>query len=73
MAQKLKITPLGGLQEIGKNLYVYECGGEILVVDCGMAFPDEDMLGVDIVLPDISYLVKNKKRISAICITLVLE
>ena len=69
MAQKLKITPLGGLQEIGKNLYVYECGGEILVVDCGMAFPDEDMLGVDIVLPDISYLVKNKKRISAIVIT----
>lgn len=69
MSEKLKIIPLGGLQEIGKNLYVYECGGEILVVDCGMAFPDEDMLGVDLVLPDVSYLIKNKKRISAIVIT----
>lgn len=69
MSEKLKIIPLGGLQEIGKNLYVYECGGEILIVDCGMAFPDGDMLGVDLVLPDVSYLIRNKKRISAIVIT----
>lgn len=69
MAEKLKIIPLGGLHEIGKNLYVYEFGGEILVVDCGMAFPDGDMLGIDLVLPDITYLKKHKNRIKGIIIT----
>jgi len=69
MAEKLKIIPLGGLHEIGKNLYVYEFGGEIIVVDCGMAFPDGDMLGIDLVLPDITYLKKHHKHIKGILIT----
>lgn len=69
MAEKLKIIALGGLNEIGKNLTVYEYGGDILVVDCGMGFPDDDMYGIDVVIPDISYLVKNKHRVRAICLT----
>lgn len=69
MAQKLKMVSLGGLNEIGKNLYVYEYAGEILVVDCGLAFPDEEMLGVDLVIPDVSYLVKHKNRIRGIVLT----
>ena len=69
MAQKLKMTALGGLNEIGKNLYVYEFAGEMLIVDCGLAFPDDEMLGVDLVIPDISYLVKNKSHIRGILIT----
>ncbi|MBE6909073.1 MAG: ribonuclease J [Ruminococcaceae bacterium] len=69
MAEQLKIIPLGGLDEIGKNMTVYEYGGEIIIVDCGMAFPDEDMYGVDCVIPDVSYLVKNKKRIRGLFVT----
>lgn len=69
MAQKLKMISLGGLNEIGKNLYVYEYGGEIIVVECGIAFPDDEMLGVDLVIPDISYLIKHKNRIRGIIIT----
>ncbi len=69
MAQKLKIVALGGLDEIGKNLYVYEYGRDILVVDCGMGFPDEDMYGIDVVIPDISYLVQNKDRVRGIVLT----
>ena len=69
MAQKLKIFSLGGLNEIGKNMYVYEYAGEIIVVDCGVAFPDDDMLGIDLVIPDISYLKKHKNRVRAIIIT----
>ena len=69
MAQKLKIMALGGLDEIGKNLYVYEFGADILVVDCGMGFPDEDMYGIDVVIPDITYLVQNKKRVRGIVLT----
>ena len=69
MAEQLKIIPLGGLDEIGKNMTVYEYGGEIIVVDCGMAFPDEDMYGIDCVIPDVSYLVKNQKRIRGLFIT----
>ncbi len=69
MAQKLKIMALGGLDEIGKNLYVYEYGKDILVVDCGMGFPDEDMYGIDVVIPDITYLVQNKDRIRGIVLT----
>ena len=65
----MKIIPLGGLDEIGKNMTVYEFGGEIIVVDCGMAFPGEDMYGIDCVIPDVSYLVKNKKRIRGLFIT----
>lgn len=63
------MTALGGLNEIGKNLYVYEFAGEMLIVDCGLAFPDDEMLGVDLVIPDISYLVKNKSHIRGILIT----
>jgi len=69
MTQKLKIIPLGGIGEIGKNLTVFECGGDILLVDCGISFPDEDMFGVDVVIPDFSYLVHHKNRIRALCIT----
>lgn len=69
MAQKLKIMALGGLNEIGKNMYVYEYGRDILVVDCGMGFPDEDMYGIDVVIPDISYLIENKDRVKGIVLT----
>ncbi len=68
-AKKLKIIPLGGLDEIGKNLTVFEYGNEIILVDCGMAFPDDDMPGVDIVLNDISYLEKNYQKIRGIFLT----
>ena len=69
MAEKLKIIPLGGLNEIGKNMTAYEYGGELIVVDCGMAFPEEDMYGIDCVIPDVSYLVKNKNRLRGLFIT----
>ena len=69
MASKLKIIALGGLNEIGKNLYVYEYGNDLLVVDCGLGFPDDDMYGIDIVIPDFSYLVKNQDRLRAVVLT----
>ena len=69
MISKLKIIPLGGLGEVGKNMTAYEFGSDIIVVDCGMGFPDEDMYGVDIVLPDISYLKSNADRIRGIILT----
>ena len=69
MAEKFKIIPLGGLNEIGKNMTAYEYGGEIIVVDCGMAFPGDDMYGIDCVIPDVSYLIKNKSRIRGLFIT----
>ncbi len=69
MAEKLKIISLGGLNEIGKNLTVYEYGQDIIVVDVGMGFPDDDMYGVDVVIPDVSYLIKNKDRIRGIFLT----
>lgn len=69
MISKLKIIPLGGLGEIGKNMTVFEFGSDIIVVDCGMGFPDEDMYGVDMVLPDISYLKANASRVRGIIIT----
>ncbi len=67
--EKIRIIPLGGLNEIGKNMTLIECGKDIIVVDCGMAFPDEDMPGVDYVIPDYQYLVKNKDRVAAIFLT----
>ena len=67
--EKLRIIPLGGLNEIGKNLTLFECGKDIIVVDCGLAFPDDDMPGVDYVIPDIQYMLKNKDRIAAIFLT----
>ena len=69
MAEKLKIIALGGLNEIGKNMTAYEYGGEIIVVDCGMAFPGDDMYGIDLIIPDVSYLIKNRSRIRGLFIT----
>ena len=66
---KLRILPLGGMGEIGKNMTVFEYGQDIVVVDCGSKFPSEDMLGIDLVIPDISYLIFNKDRIRGILIT----
>lgn len=65
----VKIIPLGGLNEIGKNLYVYECANDMFIVDCGLAFPDTDMLGVDIVIPDFTYLEKNRDKFRGIILT----
>ena len=67
--KKLKIIPLGGLDEIGKNLTVFEYGNEIIMVDCGMAFPDDDMPGVDMVINDVSYLERNWQKIKGIFLT----
>ena len=67
--EKIRIIPLGGLNEIGKNMTLVECGKDIIVLDCGMAFPDEDLPGVDYVIPDVQYLIKNKDRVAAIFLT----
>ena len=69
MAEKLKIIPLGGLDEIGKNITVLEYGKDMIVVDCGVGFPDEEMYGVDLVIPDFSYLVQNEKKLRGMFIT----
>lgn len=65
----IRIVPLGGIGEIGKNMWVIEYADEIIVIDCGLCFPREDMLGVDYVIPDITYLKKNKEKIKAVFIT----
>ncbi len=65
----VRFVALGGLNEIGKNLYVYECGNDMLIVDCGLAFPDDDMPGVDLVVPDFTYLERNKDKFRGIVIT----
>ncbi|MCL1789350.1 MAG: ribonuclease J [Oscillospiraceae bacterium] len=65
----VRIIPLGGLNEIGKNLYVFECSNDMFIIDCGLAFPDADMLGVDIVIPDFSYLEKNRERFRGVILT----
>ena len=69
MAEKLKIIPLGGLDEIGKNNTGLEYGRDMIVIDCGVGFPDEDMYGVDLVIPDFSYLVANQKKLRGMFIT----
>ena len=66
---KIRIASLGGLHEIGKNMTMIEYGDDIIVVDCGIAFPDEDMLGIDLVIPDVTYLEKNKEKIRGILLT----
>lgn len=67
--EKLKVIPLGGLGEIGKNMTVFEYKNDILVVDCGMGFPTDEMFGVDIVIPDLSYLIKNKNKVRGVVLT----
>ena len=61
---KVKIIPLGGVNEIGKNLTAIEYKNDIVVIDCGLKFPDEDMFGIDLVIPDITYLIKNNEKLS---------
>ncbi len=65
----LRVIPLGGLQEVGKNITALEYGDDIIVVDCGMGFPDEDMPGVDLVIPDFSYLEENRDRVRGVLLT----
>lgn len=67
--QKLKVIPLGGLGEIGKNMTAIEYDDELIVIDCGIAFPDESMYGVDLIIPDITYLIENESKIKGIFIT----
>ena len=62
----IHIYPLGGLGEVGKNMTVYECNGDMIIVDCGLVFPDSDMYGVDMVIPDFTFVVQNKDKIKAI-------
>lgn len=69
MAEKLKIISLGGLNEIGKNITVLEYGGDMIVVDCGLGFPEDDMYGVDLVVPDVTYLVKNQQKLRGFFLT----
>lgn len=66
---KLKIIPLGGLGEIGKNITIIEYKDDIIAIDCGMTFPEDEMLGIDVVIPDLSYLLKNKDKIKGILLT----
>lgn len=66
---KLKVMSLGGLEEIGKNMTVLEYNNDIIVIDCGLAFPEDDMLGIDLVIPDITYLLKNKEKVRGILLT----
>ena len=68
-SKKIRVIPLGGLHEIGKNLTVFEYGNDVVILDCGMAFPDDDMLGVDIVIPEITYLHKVANKIRGIVLT----
>lgn len=67
--KKLKVIPLGGLQEIGKNITIFEYGEDIIVVDCGLAFPEDEMLGIDLVIPDTTYLAKNKDKVKGVVLT----
>ena len=69
MDPKLRVIPLGGLGEIGKNMMALECGDDIVVVDCGVQFPSEDLPGVDLIIPDISYLLEHSDRVRAVLIT----
>lgn len=65
----LKIIPLGGLEQIGMNITAFEYEDSIVVVDCGLSFPDDDMLGIDLVIPDVTYLKENADRVKGFVIT----
>jgi len=65
----IKIIPIGGVGEIGKNCYLYEYEDDMLLIDCGMTFPDEETPGIDIVIPDFTYILKNKEKIKALIVT----
>ena len=69
MKDKLKVIPLGGMGEIGKNITAIEYNDDIIVIDCGLAFPDEEMYGVDLIIPDISYLINNKDKVRGLVLT----
>jgi len=68
-AEKIRIIPLGGLSEIGRNMTAFEYNDEIMIIDCGLSFPEDDMLGIDIVIPDVTYLMKNKDKVKGIVLT----
>ena len=69
MKEKLKVIPLGGMGEIGKNITAIEYGNDIIVIDCGVAFPDDEMYGVDLIIPDVSYLINNKEKVRGLVLT----
>src|SRR5213079_373830 len=69
MPEALRIIPLGGLGEVGKNMTVYELGGDAIVVDCGLAFPRDEHLGVDLILPDFTYLLQRERPVRAVVLT----
>src|SRR3990172_3682840 len=69
MADKLRVVPLGGLGEIGKNMTVFELADDLIVVDCGLMFPNEEMLGVDLVIPDVAYIEERIHKLRGILIT----
>ena len=67
----VRIIPLGGLNEIGKNMTVFECSNDMFILDCGLAFPDADMPGVDIVIPDFTYIERNQDKLRGIVLTIL--